>query len=246
MDRVSAAKSGSSGRPHPLPAFAHQADRSHRRPLADQTGRNDPLCIAFDNLVGTRTFLGVPMLKENGLVGLLVIYRLKVRPFTDKQIDLVKNFAAKPSSPSKTRGCLTNCASARRPPNPCSSRPPPPMCSRSSAARPSIFKSVLQTLVESAARLCDANNAGITRQTDGKFFCAELTGIHLNLQNSFRICPLSLGGTADRAGLTRRQSDPCSGCADRPGLKWEEAQSWAVIAPFSAFQCYARTSRSAS
>ena len=38
------------------------------------------------------------------------------------------------------------------------------------------LKSVLQTLVESAARLCDANNAGITRQTDGKFFHAETYG----------------------------------------------------------------------
>jgi GAF domain-containing protein len=36
----------------------------------------------------------VPMLKERELVGHLAIYRQEVRPFTDKQIDLVKNFAA--------------------------------------------------------------------------------------------------------------------------------------------------------
>ena len=46
------------------------------------------------NLVGARTLIGVPLLKGGKVVGAIIIYRQEVRPFTDKQIELVKNFAS--------------------------------------------------------------------------------------------------------------------------------------------------------
>jgi signal transduction histidine kinase len=58
------------------------------------TKRSDPNIIAAVELGGIRTFLAVPMLNNNELIGALIVYRQEVRPFTDKQIDLVKNFAA--------------------------------------------------------------------------------------------------------------------------------------------------------
>jgi GAF domain-containing protein len=58
------------------------------------TKQRDPTIVAGVELGGVRTFVAVPVIKDNELIGALVVYRQEVRPFTDKQIELVKNFAA--------------------------------------------------------------------------------------------------------------------------------------------------------
>src|SRR6516164_8894468 len=54
----------------------------------------DPFSVAGVELGGYRTVLSVPMCRKNALVGVISVYRQQVRPFTDKQIELVQNFAS--------------------------------------------------------------------------------------------------------------------------------------------------------
>ena len=74
---------------HFLYRVAETKEVSH---IADISLENPDEPIA--RVAGARTLLIVPMLKDRSLVGVIAIYRQEVRPFTDKQIDLVKNFAS--------------------------------------------------------------------------------------------------------------------------------------------------------
>ena len=62
--------------------------------LAEGIYKDDPLCRTFTTATQARSFVIVPLLKENAAVGVMAIYRQEVRPFNDKQVELLTNFAA--------------------------------------------------------------------------------------------------------------------------------------------------------
>src|SRR5262249_25394593 len=86
-------------RPGPRTALGRVIETRRTVHIADVTTEpayveGEPIFVAAVNLGRFRTVLTLPMLKDNELIGVFAIYRQEVRPFTDKQIELVTNFAA--------------------------------------------------------------------------------------------------------------------------------------------------------
>jgi len=160
----------------------------------------DPAIVEAVELGGVRTFVAVPMLKDNELVGIIIIYRQEVRPFTDKQIELVTNFADQAVIAIENTRLLNELRESLQ--QQTATADVLKVISRSTFD----LKSVLQTLVESAARLCDADMANVTRQIDGVFYRAESYGFSAEFMDRVRNIPVepNRGNVSGRALLEGR------------------------------------------
>ena len=196
---------------HPLRPGRHSASARaalERRTVHIPDVQADPeYSYGAKNVQPIGTVLGVPMLKGDDLLGVIIIYRFEVRPFTDRQIALVETFADQSAIAIENVRLFQEVqkrteALAESLQQQTATADVLKVISRSAFDLPT----VLQTLVESAARLCEADKTTIIRRKGGGFYVTEAWGFSQEFMEAVKDLPIepTSGLASGRALLESR------------------------------------------
>jgi signal transduction histidine kinase/CheY-like chemotaxis protein len=154
--------------------------------IADIQSRVDefPVTSEYARRLGFRTGLYVPLMREGIAIGAIALRRKEAQLFTKRQVTLLQTFADQAVIAIENTRLLNELRESLQ--QQTATADVLEVISRSAFD----LKSVLQTLVESAARLCDADKAAITRQKDGVFFRAEVYGFSPEYIEHVRTIPV--------------------------------------------------------
>jgi signal transduction histidine kinase len=154
----------------------------------------------LQDFVNVRAALGVPLMREGNVIGVFTLQRREPQPFSQKQIELVTTFADQAVIAIENVRLLNELRESLQ--QQTATADVLKVISRSTFD----LQTVLQTLVESAARLCDADKTNITRQKDGVFYRAEAYGFSREFMDYVKDVPIKAerGSAFGRALLEGR------------------------------------------
>ncbi len=198
-------RKGETIRPHPQSGLAYVARTKKVAHIEDVRTRQpylegDKAVVKLVDLAGARTLLIVPLLKQKELIGAISIYRQEVRPFTDRQIELLENFAAQAVIAIENTRLLSELRESLQ------QQTATADVLKVISSSPGELEPVFQAMLQNAVQICGATFGVLFRYEDASWRAAAMFGVPPAFAEFWRRGPQrpSARTALGRIALTRR------------------------------------------